>query len=312
MVSIVVPVYNREDYLCECVDSVLAQTFSDWELVIINDGSTDSSGIIADRYATSDHRIKVYHTPNGGLSSARNKGIDCSTGAYICFLDADDAMHPQALQVMTEALEHTSADMFIAGMHRGNAPAFRHIARYDTACMSPDEAIASSLYQNGKLTHSAWSKLYKRKIFTHQHFTPGIFYEDLDFFYRACYECKLIAVSSCDLYFYRDTPDSITNVWKDKRLDVLGVVDRIEAYMAERHITLLPAARDRKLSANFNMFILASANNRSDVAKRCWKVVKDYRLGSLKDHRVRFKNKAGILLSYTGRRIFAAVARIVL
>lgn len=310
MVSIIVPVYNREDYLCECVDSVLAQTFSDWELVIVDDGSTDSSGEIADRYAASDSRIKVCHTQNGGLSCARNKGIDISAGEYISFLDADDALHPQALQIMTEVLEHSSADIFTAGMHRGYHPAFRQIGIYDTVYMSPAEAIESSLYQDGKLLHSAWGKIYKRKIFTHQRFTPGIFYEDLDFFYRACDECELIAVSSCHLYFYRDTPDSITNVWKDKRLDVLYAVDRIESYMAHKHPALLPAARDRKLSANFNIFILASANDRPDIAELCWSVVKNYRLGSLKDPHVRLKNKAGILLSYLGRRIFACIALI--
>lgn len=310
MVSIIVPVYNREQYLCECVDSVLAQTFSDWELIIVDDGSTDSSGSIADRYAASDTRIRVYHVENGGLSSARNIGMDKSEGDFLSFVDADDAIHPQALQIMTEALDKERADMFVAGMHRGAHVSFSPIKSYETECLTPEGALESSLYQDGKLLHSAWSKLYRTATLKQQRFTKGIFYEDLDFFYRACGECKRIAVSQCDLYFYRDTPDSITNVWSDKRLDVLDVVDRIEDYIAGNLPALLPAARDRKLSANFNMFILAGANGRYDVADRCWKVIREYRFGSLTDSRVRLKNKAGILLSYLGRRVFTLIGKV--
>lgn len=310
MVSIIVPVYNREQYLCECVDSVLAQTFHDWELIIVDDGSTDSSGSIADRYAASDPRIRVYHVENGGLSSARNIGMDKAEGDFLSFLDADDAIHPQALQLMTEAIDNAGADMFVAGMHRGAHVSFSPIKSYETECLTPEEALESSLYQNGKLLHSAWSKLYKAATLKKQRFTKGIFYEDLDFFYRACGECKRIAVSPCDLYFYRDTPDSITNVWSDKRLDVLDVVHRIENYIAGNMPALLPAARDRKLSANFNMFILAGANGRYDVADRCWKVIREYRFGSLTNSRVRLKNKAGILLSYLGRRVFTLIGKV--
>ena len=310
MVSIIVPVYNREQYLCECVDSVLAQTFHDWELIIVDDGSTDGSGAIADRYAVSDPRIKVHHVANGGPSSARNYGLKKSVGEHICFLDADDAIHPEALSIMVNGLSENDSDMFIAWMHRGSSLSFSRQKFCNIRIIDGITAIAKSLYQTDKILNSPWGKLYKRKICENNLFVNGIIYEDLDFFYRVCGECKKIAVSSCDLYFYRDTPDSITNVWSDKRLDVLDVVDRIEDYIAWNLPALLPAARDRKLSANFNMFILAGANGRYDVADRCWEVIREYRFGSLTNSRVRLKNKAGILLSYLGRRVFTLIGKV--
>lgn len=310
MVSIIVPVYNTEQYLCECVDSVLAQTFSDWELIIVDDGSTDGSGAIADRYAASDPRIRVYHVENGGPSAARNYAIAKCKGEYACCLDSDDILHPEALKILTTEIATGNTDMVIACMHRGVKPNFKHLKKYVRYELQSSEVIESSLYQNGIIVNSVWAKLFKTDILKANTFKDNIYYEDLDYFYRICLPCQKIAICDLDIYFYRQTPGSITNVWSDKRLDVLDVVDRIEDYIAANLPALLPAARDRKLSANFNMFILAGANGRRDVADRCWEVIREYRLGSLTNSRVRLKNKAGILLSYLGRRVFTLISKV--
>lgn len=308
MVSIIVPVYNSEKYLCECVDSVLAQTYHDWELIIVDDGSTDSSSSIADNYAASDQRIKVLHVANGGPSHARNNGLLHACGDYICFVDADDMLHPQAIEYMLIGITTTNADMFICTMHRGITPAFKPLKNSPIQNLSSEETIEASLYQDGRAVNSIWGKIYRQSILSNLHFEPGLLYEDLEFFYRVCIKCQLISITNADIYFYRDTPGSITNKWTDKRLDVLDVVDRIEAYMAENCPTLLSAARDRKLSANFNMFILATANGRHDVARKCWKVITKYRFTSLTDPKVRLKNKAGIILSYLGSKVFSTLS----
>ena len=311
MISIIVPVYNTEKYLCECVESVLAQTFDDWELIIVDDGSTDRSGTIADRYAAADRRIRVYHVDNGGLSCARNFAIAKCVGEYACFLDSDDMLHPAALKLLLHKIEQNKTDMVIACSHRGTSAQFKNSIKCHSNLLSALDVLESSLYQNGIILHSACGKLYKTKILKGVSFTERIYYEDLDYFYRICLLCNKITVCDADIYFYRQTPGSITNVWSDKRLDVLDVTDRIEAFIAENYPALLPAARDRKLSANFNMFILASANGRPEAASRCWQVIKEYRLGSLINRQVRLKNKAGILLSYLGRRTFARISRLI-
>ena len=109
-ISVIVPVYQAEALLPQCVESVLAQTFSDWELLLIDDGSRDGSPALCDGYAARDPRIRVFHKPNGGVSTARNLGLEQATGPYIAFLDADDAFEPAALETLWYLREKAGAD----------------------------------------------------------------------------------------------------------------------------------------------------------------------------------------------------------
>jgi glycosyltransferase involved in cell wall biosynthesis len=115
--SIIVPIYNKEKYLVECIESVLTQTYSDFELILVNDGSTDSSGEICDRYAVRDSRVKVCHKTNGGVSSARNAGVDVSSGEYLGFVDADDMLVSRMYEVLVANLEQYDADISICGVN---------------------------------------------------------------------------------------------------------------------------------------------------------------------------------------------------
>jgi glycosyltransferase involved in cell wall biosynthesis len=111
MVSVVIPVYNVEKYLAECVDSVLGQTYTDYEIILVDDGATDSSGAMCDAYARNDPRIRVIHQKNGGLSAARNTGLKAARGEYVYFLDSDDYIEPQTLEVLLETAEREQADV---------------------------------------------------------------------------------------------------------------------------------------------------------------------------------------------------------
>ena len=114
LISIIIPVYNAEKYLNQCIDSIITQTYSDWELILVDDGSTDSSGIICDEYAKNDNRIKVVHKHNGGASSARNKGLDIAEGGYIAFIDADDYVEESYLSKFVENIG--KADLLQGGL----------------------------------------------------------------------------------------------------------------------------------------------------------------------------------------------------
>ena len=114
-VSIIVPVYNTERFLNRCIDSVLAQTYSDWELLLVDDGSTDSSGSICDEYATQDSRIRVFHKENGGVSSARNLGLDYARGEWITFVDSDDYIAPDMIEKLYETQKRNNADITVCG-----------------------------------------------------------------------------------------------------------------------------------------------------------------------------------------------------
>lgn len=113
LVSFIIPIYNAEKYLDECIKSIIKQTYSNFELLLVNDGSTDNSAIICDTYANKDSRIKVIHKINGGVSSARNIGLDNAKGEYICFVDADDVIHPKLLETTLSVLMETQQDIII-------------------------------------------------------------------------------------------------------------------------------------------------------------------------------------------------------
>src|SRR5690554_5853314 len=112
--SIIIPIYNIEDYLPTCINSILNQEFDDYELLLINDGSTDNSGKICDQYALKDNKIRVYHQKNAGVSAARNLGLEKATGEWICFVDGDDELYPNSLFAIMEKADKSKSEMIIA------------------------------------------------------------------------------------------------------------------------------------------------------------------------------------------------------
>lgn len=311
MVSIIVPVYNVEKYIGECIESIIAQTYNDWELILVDDGSTDFSGRISDQYASKDSRISVVHIENGGLSCARNKGIEVAKGDLITFVDGDDVLYPYSLSLLVGIINDSGADIAMGVFNR--AAEYSVIDTYSNKLKvrlyTSVSAIEGVLYQK-EIHHSASAKIYRRDLFEKIKFTEGILYEDLDFFYKVFVKCKRIAYIDIPVYFYRNTPGSILNSWSTKRFDVLEVTANIEKFIAKEYPALLPAARDRRLSANFNMLALASIRNEKTTADKCWEIIKKYRRESLLNPKVRLKNKFGILLSYIGRRPLVATLRL--
>lgn len=309
LISVIVPVYNVERYLAACLDSVLSQSYRNLEIIVINDGSTDFSREIAEKYSENDDRVRVYNFENEGLSEARNRGLRVATGEYITFVDSDDVLLPGALKKMVEALEQQQADI-VQGM-----TVKQHSSLYIEDLKTPklieyssQEAIEDVLYQK-RLLPSACGKLYKKYLFDNFSFRKRFYYEDLDLFYKVFEIAKKIVFIEYPVYFYRDTEGSITHTWTPKRLDVLTVTEDIENYFRGKNESLLNSARDRRLSANFNMFALCAINGEKERASECWNIIKSYRRQSLFDKKVRLKNKAGILLSYFGRHIFNLAAR---
>ena len=122
-ISVIVPVYNIEGYLGKCIDSIIAQTYKDLEIILVDDGSSDHCGAICDKYAKKDNRIKVIHKPNGGLSDARNHGIEAATGSYLGFVDGDDYIEPQMYEKLHNALVENDAEMSICS--------FRYVGGYE-------------------------------------------------------------------------------------------------------------------------------------------------------------------------------------
>lgn len=309
VISVIVPVYNVERYFASCLDSILSQDYKNLEIILINDGSTDFSLKIAETYAEKEDRIAVYNFENEGLAETRNRGLSVATGDWVTFVDADDMLLPGAIKMMMRVANETDAGIVegktICGKTHGN---IKYKNFYKTQTFTPLKAIENVLYQK-KLLPSMCGKLFKKELFDNLKFEKGILYEDLSLFYKVFERANIIAETEFPVYFYRTNEDSIIHTWQQHRLDVLKVTEDMEEYLRENYPDILPAAKDRRLSANFNMYALCSLNGEKKSALQCWEHIKKNRRTSLFNHKVRLKNKAGILLSYLGRHIFNIAAR---
>ena len=166
LISVIVPVYNVERYLRRCVDSILHQTYQDLEVLLVDDGSTDASGAICDEYAAQEERVTAVHQKNGGLSAARNAGLERAQGTYLCFVDSDDFLDSRMLETLCRDLQEQDADVAVVGFRMFEreeelAPAELTVP---VQCMTGREAIRSTLVSD-ELGDFAWNKLYKRELF---------------------------------------------------------------------------------------------------------------------------------------------------
>lgn len=220
MISVIVPVYNVEKYLEKCIKSIAGQTYSNLEILLIDDGSTDNSGALCDEYAKNDSRIRVIHKENGGLSDARNTGIVHSTGDYLVFVDSDDYVHSEFIEKLYNAMKKSDSDMSICNFSR----VFDHDKINDNeVCV--DEVITSrqaiqKLFEKGSVYFIvAWNKLYKRKLFENVKFPVGRINEDEFVAHRLLGQCKKIACIQDSFYYYLQRSGSIMGNLKKSNFD---------------------------------------------------------------------------------------------
>ena len=200
--SIIMPVYNVERYLREAVDSVIAQTFTDWELILIDDGSPDNCPAICDSYAAADPRIRVIHQANGGLSAARNSGLEISEGRVIGFVDSDDRIDSRMYEKMIAAMTKHNADMVLCGycFEWRNRTKIKQPMPC-ASVLSHDEAMRE-LFENRAIESYSWDKIYRREIISSL-YPVGRNYEDLAVMHRWMNNTSRLAVVDEPLYHYR-------------------------------------------------------------------------------------------------------------
>ncbi|HFI2660116.1 TPA: glycosyltransferase family 2 protein [Streptococcus suis] len=251
LISIIVPVYNVENYLDECIRTVLAQTYSNWELLLINDGSTDSSGTICDDYAKGDERIRVIHKNNGGLSDARNAGIDNCTGEYITFLDSDDGIREDFLETcLTTAIQHdvdiVIGHFFIWDENQQTFYYFVEQSQKDTIeLISAQEALNRQVVWKNFNTAPfvvAWGKVFKATLFNTIRFPKGKVFEDEYTIHKALLKSDSVALINKEFYMYRRHGNSIMT----SDFSLSKVLNNIEA-LEERIVDLVLAKKDTEL-----------------------------------------------------------------
>lgn len=228
-ISVIVPVYKVEAYLARCVDSIIAQTFVDFELILVDDGSPDSCGAICDAYAARDNRIRIIHQPNAGLSAARNAGIELalkSPSKYISFVDSDDYVAPLYLETL------------LAGVKTGARVSCCTFVRVPPEPAGDDNAVCGfSLLtprdyylQRNLCPMIAWAKLYDKSLFADIRYPAGRIHEDEWITYRILFACEKIAFSPAPLYRYFQRADSIMG--KGFTAERLSVIEPLQAQLA--------------------------------------------------------------------------------
>ncbi len=227
LISVIVPVYNVENYLSRCVESILSQTFTNFELILVDDGSPDNCGSICDAYAAEDDRIVVIHQENNGLSAARNAGIDWvfanSDSQWITFIDSDDWVHPQYLSSLLESVTTHNVDVGICHFYRTNGE-IPQINQQDFISKLHD--TETFYIKNNTVATIACGKLYKKSCFISLRYPIGKIHEDEFITYRILFKSEQIAVIAAPLYMYYQNPSSITySEWTPKRLDVLTALE---------------------------------------------------------------------------------------
>lgn len=246
MLTLAVPIYNKEQYLPRCIDSVLAQTVMDYEILLIDDGSADGSGALCDRYAAANpDRIRVIHKPNGGLSSARNAGIEAARGAWITFPDPDDWVEPEYAQTFLTLLQEHGTDMVCTGFWVDESGRrYPGYADGPVQIMSGEAGRRSLLLPPG-MGGFSWNKCYRVELL-HRH---GLRFrsdvgaaEDLDFAYRYLRHCADICFCPAKrTYHYEQHPESVTHSFSARSLEDFRTYEMIAG---DEDRALAMAARD--------------------------------------------------------------------
>ncbi len=223
-ISIIVPVYNIETYISACITDIINQTFRDFELILVNDGSTDSSGKICDEFANTDDRIRVIHKKNGGASDARNCGIDVAKGDWIIFFDSDDCFEHDIVQKLYDAVQRENADMAVCGMDLFNedCPEDKYIPGYFV--LTPGIFSGTDILLTGNISTiyvTPCCKILKKSLFDNLRYTVGRICEDEAIIHRILHRCKKIVAINEILYHYRQIPTSVSHTVSPKRLDAL-------------------------------------------------------------------------------------------
>lgn len=221
MVSVIVPVYNVQQYLPQCVESILAQTYQRLEIILVDDGSTDGSGRVCDELAQRDNRIQVIHKPNGGLSDARNAGTKVCNGTFVFYLDSDDYLEQDAIMALVSIQSESHAEVVI-GNYFYTYSDREDIAQPETGTIQKNnrkEAI--SLLMQGKLQTFAWGKLIRADIAKRHPFPVGKLFEDHFWTHLVFQDCETVVYSSKPMVHYRQRGNSISYTFNLKRLDII-------------------------------------------------------------------------------------------
>lgn len=234
LISVVIPIYNVEKFLHICVESILQQTYKNLQIILVDDGSSDDCPKICDDYVKKDCRIQVIHKKNGGLSDARNVGIQCAKGKFLTLIDSDDCVSPDYIEYLYNLISSVNGDMSVCQYNKidENGILYREkIERIKTVFSFENRQMAmKSFFIEHSIGEEAWGKLYRRVLFKNIKYPYGRYHEDVFTTHLLIDKCQKIIVGKAKKYYYRQRHDSIMNQsFSEKHLDlVIGNIERRE------------------------------------------------------------------------------------
>jgi len=308
-ITVMVPVYNGEAYLSQCIDSILAQTFQAFQLLIVDDGSTDGSGTIADRYAQNDTRVRVIHQANGGLSNARNRALAATESEWLTFVDADDWLEPTCLSSMAALREPFQARM-VACNHWIETPRgtfTRFPAAQEPQKLSYAKACENILYHLPPDV-SAWGKLYHRSLFEGLSYPAGRLFEDTYLIADLLHAAGSVVMEYRPQYHYRFLENSISkSVTADHLWDFMDAVDHLTASVLAQNPGLTKACANRRVHAALSTKRLTVKGGARPSLRRANRAIRAGAASVLLNAKADNRNKFGILASLAGDRVYRAI-----
>ena len=286
-ISIIVPIFRVENYLERCINSILNQSFKNFELILVDDGSPDRCGEICDEYGKKDNRIKVIHKKNGGLSDARNAGLEIASGVYVGFIDSDDFIHKDMYKILYEGLIKTNSDIaqckfkYFSNIDeiKENNNIIEKIETYNNI-----EAI-NGIMDNKELNTNVWNKLYKRDLFKEIVFPKGKIHEDEFVTYKLFYKSKRICSVNKELYYYFNNSNGIMqNLNIDSKFHwVEAIEERNKFLLDNKEVQLFNKSNNILFFNLLNLrYSIKKSNNLSGKSEK-YKIVNNKIKNALKD-----------------------------
>ncbi|MDX9802317.1 MAG: glycosyltransferase family 2 protein [Spirochaetia bacterium] len=297
LISVIIPVYNVEPYIRKCVDSVILQTYSRLEIILVDDGSPDTCGEICDDYALKDSRVRVIHKENGGLSDARNSGLDAAGGEYVLFLDSDDSLAPDCILKLFELLTAHNADIAICNYYAVKKGfSTLQSGRQGLHSFSGTEAIDELFGSLRAQFTVSWCKLFKAELFRKLRFPKGKIHEDNFTSYRLYHASKKVVYTDEPLLYHLKRPDSIigSSFKLKNHLDKIQATEEMIAFLKEQNLKKLEYKAWRMLF--YHYFLLRQHTDSFNDKASLTDFKKNLKL--LQNELRKTKQKAGFTIFY--------------
>ena len=307
-ISVIVPVYNVEQYLERCVDSIINQTYTNLEIILVNDGSTDNSGKLCDELAKKDKRIRVIHKENGGLSDARNRGIEEAESDLVGFIDSDDYIDRDMYEILLKNLDNTDADLSMCALYDvyNNTPEAQ-VTNKETWELSSEQAI-KMVMEAKILSVTAVNKLYRKSLFSDLKFEVGKIAEDAFIMIKLLDKCEKIVATNEKKYYYVHRENSITTQkFSTKFLNVIEAYEQNSNIILEKYPKLKDVAQTRMNWAYFyvlDRLLLDDNYNDKELENKLISYLKDHRKDILNDPLFTKGRKIGFIALLLNRNLY--------